>query len=309
MAGKSTSQSYLFSTALNKNDAMNKLIKELLTKGQDVSQENIEEQLMLINKKIKNTLKTKVMKYYESGRIVLKYSEEAKMPSAMPFFLIQTSTGIIAIISLATFSNKLQNGDLTIDYKKLYTLLETAYIGILYNQSAKIFSVNSVVMHKASVMYANMVYGAINRKFNIGIDRRKSDMIMFFASKFFLINVLAKDLNSIEIINNIAKSNCKTITPIELSDIDDDFPLQAYRDINVFIDQLSKTCVIHNLNTRSFLSAYMQMFGESTLLGLELFQYFMFNIVSAINGAFLNNQYMFESIIEKDGPKLYNAFN
>lgn len=307
MAVKSTNQSYLFNM-LNNGNAVNNLVKEVLTNGKDVQQSQIEEQLMTITKRFNYPLKRTVLKEYQEGRIKLKYLPDKKLPSAMPFFLIQTGGGIVAVVSLSTYSYELQNKDMSIDPKKLYTLMEAAHIAIDYNTNNSRYVNNTRLLDNGARMYSSMMFNAINKKFNIGIDKRKSEYVLFFGAKFFMINVIGKDINSMDMINNMCKKLCKTTPAAMLIDIDEQFPIAAYKDINVFLENLGQVCGINNLNTRSFLETYMQMYGEGTLLGLELFPYFVLNIASAMNGAFLNNQYMFENIIEGDGAKLMQVF-
>lgn len=307
MGLKSTNQSYIFNM-LNKNNAINNTVKELL-RAEDVEPSSIEEQLMIINKRYNEPLKREVLQAYDGGKIRLKYSKEIKLPTAMPFILIKSSGGVVAVISLSTYSYKLEkSGDMSIDPKKLYTLMESAYIALKYTTNNLRYASASNLLTHGSIMYANMVYSAINKKFNIGMDKKKSELVMYFSAKFFMINVLAKNIDSMEIINNTAKKNCKTLSSMVIAEADDEFEINAYKDISVFMEEVSRVCDIHGLNVRNFLSTYMQMYGEGTLLGLELFPYFMMNICSAEHGAFMNNQYMFENIIEKDGPKLYGVF-
>ena len=307
MGLKSTNQSYIFNM-LNKNNAINNTVKELL-RAEDVEPSSIEEQLMVIQKRYNEPLKREVLQAYNEGKIRLKYSKEIKLPTAMPFILIKSSGGVVAVISLSTYSYKLEkSGDMSIDPKKLYTLMESAYIALKYTTNNLRYASASNLLTHGSIMYANMVYSAINKKFNIGMDKKKSELVMYFSAKFFMINVLAKNIDAIEIINNTAKKNCKTLSPMVIAEADDEFEINAYKDISLFMEELSRVCDIHGLNVRNFLSTYMQMYGEGTLLGLELFPYFMMNICSAEHGAFMNNQYMFENIIEKDGPKLSGVF-
>ena len=141
MALKSTNQSYLFNM-LNSGDAINKLIKEILTNGVEVQQSQIEEQLITINKRFKYPLKRATLKDYENGRIRLKYLPDKKLPTARPFFLIQTPQGIVAVISLSTHSYELQNKDMSIDPKKLYTLMEAAHIAIDYSEHYNRYNTN-----------------------------------------------------------------------------------------------------------------------------------------------------------------------
>lgn len=308
MGLKSTDQSYIFNM-LNKNNAINNIIKELLTKAEDVDPSSIEEQLMTINKRYNEPLKREVMKAYDEGRIKLKFSNDIKLPTAMPFILIKSQNNVVAVISLSTYSHKLEkSGDMSIDPKKLYTLMESSYIALKYTTNNLRYASASNLLTFGSIMYANMMYNAINKKFNIGMDKRKSELVLYFSAKFFMINVLAKNIDSMDIINNTAKKNCKTLSITNINEADEEFELNAYKDISLFMEELGRVCEINGLNIRNFLSTYMQMYGEGTILGLELFPYFMMNICSAEHGAFMNNQYMFESIIEKDGPKLYGVF-
>lgn len=308
MALKTTNQSYLFNM-LNNNDAINNTIKKLLTEGEDVKPAQLDEQIMTITKRYKNPLKRTVMQEFQNGQIKLKYHPEIKLPTAMPFFLIQTQQGIAAVISLSTHSTKLQSGDMTIDPKKLYTLIESAHMAIDYSKNHARFNTNDRFVNSGARIYSTMMFNAMNKKFNIGVDKRKSEFALFFGAKFYMLNVLGKELNSLEIINNTAKRLCRTTPVGMINEIDEYIPLEAYKDINVFLTAVADVLHINNLNTRTFLETYMQMFGEGTLLGLELLPYFVMNIDSAINGAFLNNQYMFETIVEDDGAKLIGSFS
>ena len=98
MGLKSTNQSYIFNM-LNKNNAINNTVKELL-RAEDVEPSSIEEQLMIINKRYNEPLKREVLQAYKEGKIRLKYSKEIKLPTAMPFILIKSSGGVVAVISL-----------------------------------------------------------------------------------------------------------------------------------------------------------------------------------------------------------------
>ena len=253
MGLKSTNQSYIFNM-LNKNNVINNTVKELL-RAEDVEPSSIEEQLMIINKRYNEPLKREVLRAYDEGKIRLKYSKEIKLPTAMPFILIKASGGVVAVISLSNYSYKLEkSGDMSIDPKKLYTLMESAYIALKYTTNNLRYASASNLLTHGSIMYANMVYSAINKKFNIGMDKKKSELVMYFSAKFFMINVLAKNIDAMEIINNTAKKNCKTLSPMVIAEADDEFEIDAYKDISVFMEEVSRVCDIHGLNVRNFLS-------------------------------------------------------
>ncbi|WP_171567728.1 hypothetical protein, partial [Brevibacillus sp. MCWH] len=60
-----------------------------------------------------------------------------------------------------------------------------------------------------------------------------------------------------------------------------------------------------DLTVRGYLEKFISMYDASALLALEHFAYFIYNVISVVNGAYINNQYILEDIVEKYGPKLY----
>ena len=312
MSVKSSNQSYIFNM-LNKNDKINSSIKAIIQHGNPVNPSQIEEQLMIINKRFKMPLKNKVMDYYNKGKIKLMTSSDPskQLPSAMPFFLMKANGQIVAVVMVDIFGNVLQNGDISIDAKKLYVLMESAYIALEYTAYGEKFNTNGNIINHGAKIYTNMFIKPINRKYNINVDRVRTQKILFMGAKFYLINILGMNIANEEMINNIAKKSAKVNNPLLIDDVINDVDINAYKDINSFITTIANGNLnlgLEKMNTRGYLESYMQMYGGSALLALELFPYLMFNISSALQGGFMNNQYMFEDLIEKDGPKMYNAF-
>ena len=75
-----------------------------------------------------------------------------------------------------------------------------------------------------------------------------------------------------------------------------------------FLEALERPAYVipgnHDMTQRSA-PDFIRMYGNSALFGLEHLSYFIFNIFSTMNGAFLNNQYAFKDIIGKSGSDLY----
>lgn len=311
MPAKTSDKSYIFNM-LNKDSRINNSIKDMIQKGKPVEPAQIEEQLMIINKRFKMPLKNKVLEAYKQGKIKLMLTPEGstQLPSAMPFFLMKSGGQIIAVVVADIFGNVLQTGDLSIDAKKLYVLMESAYMALEYTAYADRYNTNGNIINYGAKIYANMFIKPINRKYNINVDRVKSQKILFMAAKFYLINILGMNITNEEMINNIAKKAAKVNNPLLIDDVVNDVDIMSYRDINSFITMIANSDLnlgLEKMNIRGYLESYMQMYGGSALLALELFPYLMFNISSALQGGFLNNQYMFEDIIEKDGVRMYNV--
>ena len=64
---------------------------------------------------------------------------------------------------------------------------------------------------------------------------------------------------------------------------------------------------LKGLTVQNYLESFISMYESSALLALEAFPYFIYNVLSVINGGYINNQYIMEDIVGNNGAKLYNA--
>jgi hypothetical protein len=60
-----------------------------------------------------------------------------------------------------------------------------------------------------------------------------------------------------------------------------------------------------DLAVRTYLENYIHMYESSALLALESFPYFLYNVISVTDGAYINNQYILEDIVDNNGTKIY----
>lgn len=307
MAFKSLETSFIYNH-LNRSNGITNNIASLLQNGLLIDQKLIEEPLMIIMKNFKYPLKYKIKEALDTGRIVLLYNEKGKLPTSIPFFLTKDGNGQIrAIISIDIYGTLTKERDsLRIDAKKLYCLMESAYMAtIIYLYNSRL-SNNSSIMTNGSNIYSSMFIRVLNKKYSLNIDKMRYHKVIMLASKFFLINMMG--LKDNEITFNYAIKNCPGGNLLSLEEANKISSPEDFENFETFIKLLLKPELglgLKDLNVRNYLEAFILMYDSSALLSLESFPYFVFTINSVITGAYMNNQYVLDTIIDKSGAKIY----
>ena len=306
MSIKSLESTFIYSH-LNRSNGLTQNISGLLTQGITLTKNNLEEAFMIINKNFKFPLKYRVMSAYDNGEILLKFSEKSKLPTCLPFFLTKTDRGIVSVVSVDIYgSMDDETGNVKIDPKKLYCMMEAAYLAkICYLNSKQLASRAAVISHGSNI-YSSMFVRVLNKKYALNIDKSKYHKVVMLASKFFMINLLGMEDNDTTF--NYAIKNCPNGNLYTLQEINDAFDSKAYATFDAFIQELAKPSLglnFKDLTVRNYLEAFINMFDTSALLALESFPYFLYNVISVTNGAYINNQYILENIVDIHGAKIY----
>lgn len=302
---KSLRDTFLF-TQMNDGEFIDKKLKVFMNPNSSivVTQNMLEEPLMHINKTFKYPAKMAVLEAYRNGALVplvLQKGVQERMPVSIPFLINKDRTK--AIVFIDNYATPNGNGDVNIDYKKLYCLLESAYLaleGIPRN--------NSMIINKGSLIFAHVFAKVLNKKFSLNTDRAALNKVIFLASKYYLINHLG--LSDQATIFNYASKNCKAGTDIVMRDIDAEFTPECFANLATFLQKMSSlpykfVSGFESITVRDYVAAFAEMYGQSTIFALETLEYFVFMISSVVIGAYLNNQTVLEDIIDTDGAKLY----
>ena len=308
MAIKDLGSTFIYSH-LNKSNTLSNNMMDLLTKGFTVTKEQIAEAYMIINKNFKFPLKYTVLKEFEEGKIVLKYSMTAKLPTCLPFFLTKINGQVVAIVSADMYGSYDKDTDsIKIDAKKLYCIMEAAYLAkVIYFNGDKL-STRSSIFATGSEIYSNMFTRVLNRKYSLNVDKTKMHKVIMLSSKFFMINIMGS--SDSDIVFNYAIKNCQNGNIYSLKEANAAVPTEAFSSFDKFINELASNKALglnfKDLTVRGYLESFINMYDSSAMLGLECFPYFVYSILSVVDGAYLNNQYVLEDIVGNSGAKLYN---
>lgn len=284
-------------------------IQGSLREGKVLSNVELEEQMLLIKKYINSAIKPKVMNDYEQGLIRLIYAPESvKRVSSVPYVMSIIDGRMVANVFVSSFGNMRQDGMISLDYRKLYVLMESAYLSKTFLSKYDRYK-NTGASIYGCVTYANMFVKPLNKKFNIHTDRTRENSILFLAAKFYLKNVLG--LQNEEMVFNNAMKACKAPNPIILKEIDNLMDEEAFRDLGTFLEALKDEKLnlgLSGLTARGYLELYIGLYGGASVFALEMMPYFIFVGNSAINAMGIVNNYSLEDIMEKGMPKLLGQF-
>lgn len=294
---------------MNHGNVMSNNILKILNSGLQLKSSHIEEQLLRIKKNFKYPLKYKILEEFENEDIILMYSpKNVSIVSSIPFFLTKNNSGrVVAVVVVDLFSTfDEKNNVIDIDAKKLYTLMEGAYFAKMYFQFTKQIVTRSTVIKNGSEIYSAIITRVLNKKYALNLDKNKLNNVIYLTSKFYLVNVLGLEDN--EMTKNYALANCTNANPFTLEEVDKSFNPDGFKDFGSFIkalDDKDMNLKLKDLQVRTFLEAFINMYDATMLLALESFPYFLFNILSVNNGAYFNNQYILEDIVDIKGAKIY----
>ena len=284
-------------------------IQETLTKGDVLTQTQLEEQFIMIKKYVKSALKPKILTELQRGTLKLLYAPEDVIKiSSIPFVMSKENGELCVNVFVSTFGNRRSDGQVSIDYRKLYSLMESAYMAKQFISRYDRFRNNNILL-QGCVLYANIFAKPINKKFNLHLDRNKENYLLFLASKFYLKNVMG--ITNEDIVFNTAMKACKAGNPILLKEADIQIDDDAFENLGSFIEALKEDKLnlgLSGLTGRGFLESYISLYGGATVFALEMFPYFLFTINAASNTMGLVNNYSLEDLVEKQGPKILSQF-
>lgn len=284
-------------------------VQESLKQGKILSQDELEEQFVMIKKYVQSAIKPKILNELNQGTIKLIYApKEVQRITSVPFVMSIDNGTLTANVFVSSFGNMREDGTVSVDYRKLYTLMESSYLAKKFLSGYDRFRNNSALI-RGCVVYANMFAKPLNKRFNIHTDRNRENSILFLAAKFYLKNVLG--IQNEEVVFNNAIKACKGGNPILLKEIDTIIHDEAFKNLGTFLEALKDNKLnlgLSSLTARGYLELYISLYGGATVFALELLPYFLFVGNSAINAMGLVNNYSLEDIMEKGMPKILSQF-
>ena len=177
---------------LNANDTVLKTLGKILKEENTrVSPSQIELQLAEIKRNYKFPKKYDIVEAVENGQIMLLFSKQYKMPVSLPFVLLTgNNNSIVPVIFLDIYGTRNKdNNAINIETRKLYSLLEGAYLAAKYSNKTEIQLKNPLISNGAK-MYSGLFTRPLNKAYALNTDKLKQDSVIFLAAGFYLINIL-----------------------------------------------------------------------------------------------------------------------
>lgn len=274
---------------LNKSSALITKVQKAISTGIALDKPYIEEQYMQIQKTRISPISEKVLRAYDEGKIKLIWNKQVAVTNALPFIVLQTGGNPAGCIFISDFTSMNKEGTmLSIDMKKLYTLMESAYVGLCYFSNPTMFLKNANFIRVFANIYAEMILRILNHDYALSLDKKAYDTVNYMAAKFCLLRVIG--IPSRELAHSYATGCCKNIdnTTLELSQ--DIYDRENPQSIAELIKLLAKIEVkMSNLTFRYFFERWIASFGTAACLGIDSFPYLYFIVANVLLSGFLVN--------------------
>ena len=151
MAYKSMRDCYIY-------QQMENIIKEGISgasaKGKVLTNRELEEQLMMIKKYVNSAIKPAVMAEFEQGTIRLVYApEDVKRVRSLPFALRPVDGKVCVDVYVHLHGNMRQDGQVSVNYRRLYNLMETAYLAKKFVMGFERYKNNSAIIQQGCIIF------------------------------------------------------------------------------------------------------------------------------------------------------------
>lgn len=306
---------------LNVNGAMNTKIKTILDKGEVISMDRMPTAMLQFKNRIKSPVSSNIINRIEQGSIVMIYSPEVKIPVYLPYIITKSGSDIKGIIFLnaldpstnrADGSSSTTDNELFVNANKLKVSLESCYFSLCIREMGNSPKLRSTTIIKSgSKIYSYLLTECINRKHAIKLDETVYNSLLYIFSRYYVGTMIGcRHSMEPETMRNYCLYNCKNTDIISMNKILSEFGDSDFDNIAVLINKI-KTVPEFNkrlgdVTVSNFLESYINMYNASMLLGLEVFDYFLYNIISVNDSTYINNYPILKNIVGQDGRKIYS---
>ena len=298
---------------LNYNDAMMNKIQSALTDGRMVTLNDIPSAVLKLKNRTKSPITSKILEAINEGDIILVHAPTVKMPLYLPFIVSQTAPnsykGYVFLNSLVS-GTYVEDKELELNDRQLKVVLEACFISLEIRKlgdSPKLRS--SALLKSGSKIYSAMVTECINRKHSIKLDNTVYNALLYLTSKYYIYTMLGCKNMSEEALDNYCLYNCSQFDIISLRAITTQFNDEDFENIGTFISKLSKTPELQkrlgSLTVTNFLESFINMYDSTMLFALEVFPYFLYNMLAVNESTYINNYQALKNIVGDDGRKIY----
>lgn len=298
---------------MNANNAIMSRITGLISKEGVTPIGMITSDINIIRNRLRSPIIQEIIDALNQGDMALLYSDTIRIPLYLPFVILQAKPGVYCgFIVLNHCDAQKGETEYTTNTRKLKVALESCYITLRLMQNDMAHNPKLTSTHlirPAARIYEHMMLECMNRKYNVKLDPRLRNQLLFMLGRYFIQTVLGYNPSS-DVMENYCLYECLNPDIGSIRMVNDQFVPEDFKDISTF---LSKLVTIPELKGRigemtvsSFVEMFVNLYNAPMALAMEVFYYFLFNVLSVINATYVNNYHMLKQIVGADGSKLYS---
>lgn len=275
--------------------------------------EELSTELDLIKRIYKDHITVEMIAAVKRGDIIIYYTDEKQLmlPIYMPFVKIKTPKGFKIRVDISNFTTVQRDRDsdqksYSVNEKKLYAILISAYLSLTTFTNSSVLHPD--IMGISASIWADLFCNILNKATSISKNKEAYLAIKYLAMKFFLIYILeVNEAIAIKVIESVMGTE-KNIFLTDIENKIQAMDINPYTSLSEFcktifnyeitrIQALRSTNKKAIINVSSFVSKYGLTYGQSTLLGLGSYSYFIYAVISAYTWSGLCNSTAMQDII------------
>ena len=306
---KSLMELDLFKISNSSNKELQKKLTDVNMKRDKLDLSEIEGNLSTIKRRFKYAYKSKALQDTVDENVVFLYNKETvDIPVFLPFFLMNNDGKVVTAVNLTPYGRYDRDENFIVDNRLLFSLMQSASLTReMYFDFNKVKN-NTKIVKNTVQAFSKLVGKLLDRHFAINLNQTVTDYIYYVTAKYFLVNVFERDLSkSVDDLAYQATFNGTTRSGIE--NFEEGLPEDTFESIEGYINALSTIEGLDDVSMRFFLNEWMNTYHESTAFALEYLPYFFNMIFSAMLTAHMNNEFLIDSILEKETTTIYNELS
>jgi hypothetical protein len=275
---------------LNKSASLMAKIQKAIKNGVALDKSYFEAQYLLITKTNISPLANYVLRAFDEGKIRLIYNKRDHVTVALPFVVLTIGGQTTACIFINEFSGMSKGDDmqLTIEMKKLYTLMESAYVASLYFTKPLYFTKNASFIKAMANIYSQMILRILNREYALSLDKDAFDTVNYTSARFFYERILG--LTNPDLVHAYSVALCNNPSETTISLADNMYSAAKVRTIDEYVNYTAKSNPkMGDLKFRYFFERWVASYGTGATLAIDSFPYIYYCIANVLLGGFLIN--------------------
>ncbi len=265
--------------------------------------------ILAMERSYRDILTVKACKALTNGDIILVYGDPSQMlPPFMPFVktIKNNKEVVICDLSMTSFTarhNK-ATGETTysMDIRQLNSIVISAYIFLNLKK-------NSIIppdtIQTMAIAWARMFCKVLNQAMGLNTNPDRYNAFMYFAMKYFMINLLEVSPESADVFVSQLSKEGKTSFVRQMEEMvaaRNLHPFDSFEDFcNTLFDHdityISSARTMGELNMASYLKVFTKVYGLNSVFGLAAFPYFMYIYISVNNANRGFNRRVFEDVM------------
>lgn len=284
----SLSDSFIFNELNRSSNASTTIIKAIKT-GTILDKSYIEEQYIQCKRSRLSPILTQVLEAFENGEIVLVYNKQVRVSTAIPFVVLSMNGKTSSYIFISDFSSLSKDASsLMIEMKKLYVLMEAAYLGKMFYTNPLSFKKSGALLKIMSTIYSGMSMRIFNKEFALSLDKDVYDKVNYCMGRFFLENMM--EIKNEQVLHAYAKATCLNPSNFSIDQLAIDYKNAKITKINElikFVSSLSPKMM--KLNFRYYFERWISTFGTGACMSVDTAPYLYYVVINVLLGTFLVN--------------------